>query len=121
MNTLKDQLSEMISETPTVQAMTAAEHAELVALRAENAQLRQAKANAGSVIKVTEKGGVAVYGLGRFPVTLYKSQWDKLLGMTDQIKAFIEANQHLLSEKAKADTAETSSRATAVEQILAKA
>ena len=40
--------------------------------------------------RVSEKGGVSVYGLGRFPVTLYKEQWTKLLAMSDDIKAFIK-------------------------------
>jgi len=47
---------------------------ELERLRAENAQLKRA-ANRGVSLKVSEKGGVSVYGLGRFPVTLYKEQW----------------------------------------------
>lgn len=49
--------------------------------------------------KVTEKGGLSVYGLGRFPVTLYRGQWERLLGEVDMIKAFIEANKALLSVK----------------------
>lgn len=50
-------------------------------------------------LKVTEKGGVSLYGLGRFPVTLYASQWDKLISATDQIKAFVDTNRALLSTK----------------------
>ncbi len=49
--------------------------------------------------KVTDKGGVSVYGLGRFPVTLYASQWDKLLAGADMIRAFLDANRSLLSTK----------------------
>ena len=49
--------------------------------------------------KVTEKGGVSVYGLGRFPVTLYGSQWDKLAANMPGIMAFVEANRALLSTK----------------------
>lgn len=49
--------------------------------------------------KVTEKGGVSVYGLGRFPVTLYGSQWDKLSASMTDIMAFIETNRGLLSTK----------------------
>jgi hypothetical protein len=48
---------------------------------------------------VSEKGGVSVYGLGRFPVTLYKEQWEKLLAATEQIKIFIQENDHLLKKK----------------------
>ena len=50
-------------------------------------------------LKVSEKGGVSVYGLGRFPVTLYKEQWAKLLAMADEIKAFIK--EHDADLKAK--------------------
>ncbi|TXH43038.1 MAG: hypothetical protein E6Q97_34845 [Desulfurellales bacterium] len=58
-----------------------------------------AKQPKGLSIKVSAKGAVAVYGLGRFPVTLYKSQWDKLLAEAETIKAFIEANASILSVK----------------------
>jgi len=72
---------------------------ELERLRAENEALKQGK-RAGSVtIKVSEKGAVSVYGLGRFPVTLYQEQWLKLLAMTDEIKRFIEENRGRLKVK----------------------
>ena len=51
-------------------------------------------------LKVSEKGAVSCYGLGRFPVTLYAGQWDRLLSEADQINAFIKANTSLLSVKA---------------------
>ena len=50
-------------------------------------------------IKVSEKGGVSVYGLGRFPVTLYKEQWLKLLDLADELRAFIAANDSALKAK----------------------
>jgi hypothetical protein len=50
-------------------------------------------------MKVSEKGAVSVYGLGRFPVTLYQEQWQKLLGMADEIKAFIAENKDRLKAK----------------------
>ena len=50
-------------------------------------------------LKVSEKGGVSVYGLGRFPVTLYKEQWTKLLDMTDDIRAFLRENDARLKSK----------------------
>ena len=56
--------------------------AELELLRAENERLKQKGSRAVS-LKVSEKGGLSVYGLGRFPVTLYKEQWGKLLDMAD--------------------------------------
>ena len=72
--------------------------AEVERLKAENEALR--KPSRGQVsLKVSEKGAVSVYGLGRFPVTLYKEQWEKLLEMADQIKAFIAENDHLLKKK----------------------
>ena len=49
--------------------------------------------------KVSEKGGVSVYGLGRFPVTLYFEQWQRLLGAADDLKAFLESNKDKLKLK----------------------
>lgn len=72
--------------------------AELERLRAENEQLKQRGSRATS-LKVSEKGGVSVYGLGRFPVTLYKEQWAKLLDMADDIRAFIKENDAKLKTK----------------------
>jgi hypothetical protein len=77
------------------------ERGELERLRAENERLKKA-ANRGMTIKVSEKGGVSVYGLGRFPVTLYKEQWLKLLDMADTIRAFIEANAASLKTREQA-------------------
>jgi len=75
---------------------------ELERLRAENARLKQ-RGSRGVSMKVSEKGGVSIYGLGRFPVTLYKEQWEKLLDMADDIRAFIRENEGKL--KIKADEA----------------
>ena len=50
-------------------------------------------------MKVSEKGALSVYGMGRFPVTLYKEQWLKLLDMSDEIRAFIGANEAQLKAK----------------------
>ena len=50
-------------------------------------------------LKVSEKGGVSVYGLGRFPVTLYKEQWAKLLDLADEIRAFIKVHEAELKSK----------------------
>jgi hypothetical protein len=68
---------------------------EMEQLRAENEALK-AKLSRPMTIKVSEKGAVSVYGLGRFPVTLYKEQWVKLLSMTDDIKKFIAENESRL-------------------------
>jgi hypothetical protein len=72
--------------------------AELERLRAENESLKK-KRSAAIYLKVSEKGGLSVYGLGRFPVTLYQEQWLKLLGMADEIKQFIEDNRAQLKLK----------------------
>jgi hypothetical protein len=50
-------------------------------------------------LKVSEKGGVSLYGLGRFPVTLYKGQWEKLLGEVDNIRKFLEENADKVAVK----------------------
>ena len=50
-------------------------------------------------MKVTDKGGFSIYGLGRFPFTFYVSQWDKLLANLNEVKAFVEANRKLLAVK----------------------
>lgn len=71
---------------------------ELERLRAENERLKAQKTR-GVSLKVSEKGGVSVYGLGRFPVTLYKEQWTKLLDMADDIRAFISENESKLKAK----------------------
>jgi len=72
--------------------------AELERLKAENERLKKRGERAVS-LKVSEKGGVSVYGLGRFPVTLYREQWAKLLDMADEIRAFIHENDSKLKTK----------------------
>ncbi len=72
--------------------------AELDRLRQENAALKKT-ASKGASLKVSEKGGVSVYGLGRFPITLYQEQWTKLLEMADEIRDFIAANKDRLKKK----------------------
>ena len=72
--------------------------AELERLRAENEALRT-KSSGPVSMKVSEKGGVSVYGLGRFPVTLYQEQWVKLLDMADQIRAFIRDHKGELKKR----------------------
>jgi hypothetical protein len=72
--------------------------AELERLRKENESLRKGGAR-GVSLKVSEKGGVSVYGLGRFPITLYKEQWWKLLDMAEQIRTFIAENEASLKAK----------------------
>ena len=73
--------------------------AELERLRAENERLRRSTGRGKLAMKVSEKGALSVYGMGRFPVTLYKEQWLRLLAMADEIKAFIEANEANLKSK----------------------
>lgn len=71
---------------------------ELERLRNENAALKKGAAT-GITMKVSEKGGLSVYGMGRFPITLYKEQWLKLMDMSDAIRSFIEANDAQLKSK----------------------
>ncbi|ARO88272.1 hypothetical protein EBAPG3_011045 [Nitrosospira lacus] len=72
--------------------------AELERLRKENEALKKG-ASTGITMKVSEKGALSVYGMGRFPVTLYKEQWLKLVDMSDDIRAFIAANEGKLKTK----------------------
>lgn len=72
--------------------------AELERLRSENAALKK-EAATGITMKVSDKGALSIYGMGRFPVTLYKEQWLKLIGMADQIRAFIATNDSKLKSK----------------------
>jgi hypothetical protein len=72
---------------------------ELDRLRAENEALKRRGRTGSASLKVSEKGAISVYGLGRFPVTLYQEQWLKLLGMADEIRQFIEENRGRLKVK----------------------
>jgi hypothetical protein len=72
--------------------------AELEHLRAENAKLKS-KDSAGLSLKVSEKGAVSLYGMGRFPVTLYKEQWLRILASAPVIEAFIRENDSKLKTK----------------------
>ena len=72
--------------------------AELERLRAENAQLKN-KNTGGLTLKVSEKGAVSLYGMGRFPVTLYKEQWLRILGSAPEIEKFIRENDAKLKTK----------------------
>jgi len=74
------------------------QQAEIERLRAENERLKRTR-DARLTMKVSEKGALSVYGMGRFPVTLYKEQWLRLLAMAEDIKAFIEANNGNLKSK----------------------
>ena len=70
---------------------------ELERLKAENEQLKAKRKGAGEIyFKVSEKGALSVYGLGRFPVTLYKEQWERLLAKLDELKQFIKDNESKL-------------------------
>ena len=75
--------------------------AELARLRVENERLTGERTR-GVSLKVSEKGGVSVYGLGRFPVTLYKGQWTKLLAMADEIRTFVKEHDAELKAKPEA-------------------
>ncbi len=73
---------------------------ELERLRAENAALKTQKPAKGTLsMKVSAKGALSIYGMGRFPVTLYKEQWIKLLSIADDIQEFISENEDNLKTK----------------------
>ena len=72
--------------------------AELERLRKENEALKKGSAR-GVSLKVSEKGGLSVYGLGRFPITLYKEQWTKLLDMAEEIRQFLRTHDAELKSK----------------------
>lgn len=72
--------------------------AELEKLRKENETLK-GRNEKGLTFKVSQKGAVSVYGLGRFPVTLYKEQWRRLLDVAEEIRAFIQDNEDKLKSK----------------------
>ena len=72
--------------------------AELDQLRAENESLK-AKTKRGIFLKVSEKGGVSLYGLGRFPITYYVEQWEKILDMAPEIRRFLDENRAQLKRK----------------------
>ena len=78
---------------------------ELERLRRENEQLKQDKAQRGKTLelRVSQKGAVSVYGLNRFPVTLYKEQWERLLDITEQIRDFIRQHEAELTVRGKAE------------------
>ncbi|MGZ3723466.1 MAG: hypothetical protein ACXVA9_11075 [Bdellovibrionales bacterium] len=73
--------------------------AEVARLKAENEALKKPSARGTLSMKVSEKGALSIYGMGRFPVTLYKEQWLKLLGIADEIKKFISENDARLKTK----------------------
>ena len=73
--------------------------AELERLRAENASLKKQKTGQDITFKVGNKGGVSVYGLGKFPVTLYKEQWLRLLDKKEDLLEFISDNDADLKVK----------------------
>jgi len=74
--------------------------AEIARLKAENENLKATKPGRGTLtMKVSEKGALSVYGMGRFPVTLYKEQWLKLLSIAEEIKKFIAENDSHLKTK----------------------
>lgn len=78
--------------------------AELERLRRENEALKQGRQRGGALsLKVSQKGAISLYGMGRFPVTLYKEQWMKVIEFADEIKKFIDDNQASLKTKGDKD------------------
>ena len=89
--------------TATVQTVNSDETLQLLEelerLQAENAALRVARPTGKLTLKIGDKGGLSVYGLGRWPVTLYREQWLRLLAIADDVRAFIQANTDKLATK----------------------
>ena len=79
--------------------MTEPTKEELLARIAELEKQATGRKSGRLEFKVSEKGGVSVYGLGRFPVTLYYEQWQRLLGTSDELKKFLEENKDRLKLK----------------------
>ena len=73
--------------------------AEVERLRRENEALKESKPARGLYLKVSQKGAASLYGLGRFPVTLYKEQWTRVLDMADEIRAFLREHDAELRAK----------------------
>jgi len=71
---------------------------ELERLKAENEALRS-RGQRATRLQVSEKGGVSLYGMRRFPITFYQEEWDRILAMADEIRAFIRANQGQLKKR----------------------
>jgi hypothetical protein len=72
--------------------------AQIEALKSENAKLKEAR-SAKISFKVSEKGALSVYGMGRFPITLYKGQWERLIQVIPQLQAFMAENSAKLAVK----------------------
>jgi hypothetical protein len=88
--------------TSTQTSLTPDQLLQMIAkLKAENEALRSAPPKR-LTMKVSEKGALSIYGLGRFPITLYAGQWERLLAAKDDIEAFAKANAHLLATKPQA-------------------
>ena len=92
--------------------------AELERLRKENESLKKGAAK-GISMKVSEKGGLSVYGLGRFPITLYQEQWTKLLDMSDYIRAFITTHDRELKTKEEPNAVAPPPRRPSTRRIVA--
>ncbi|MEZ4334800.1 MAG: hypothetical protein R3F35_23830 [Myxococcota bacterium] len=75
---------------------------ELERLRAENEALKS-RDRRGLRLQVSEKGGVSLYGIRRFPITFYKEEWERILGMTDEIRSFMDEHARELKTKASGD------------------
>lgn len=97
---LEPELTLPLSNVLSVKLMATEQdlQAEIERLRAENESLKK-PARGQTSLRVSEKGGLSVYGLGRFPVTLYREQWEKLLAMAEQIRDFIRENDAALKKK----------------------
>lgn len=100
-NTVKAVETKVVNAIPATNGQTSARDAEMAELRATVARLEAAaKIQNKLTLKVGEKGGLSVYGMGKFPVTLYAGQWERLLENAEVIKEFIKLNDAKLVRKA---------------------
>jgi hypothetical protein len=83
---------------PTVEEQLAAANAEKAALQAQ-LDAEKAKRVREVYLKISEKGGLSIYGIRRFPITFYVEEWIRILDMEPEIRSFLEAHQDKLSTK----------------------
>ena len=102
---VKNKQAKSKAKKPSSAENSEAVRAEIERLKKENAYLKTVRISNVSM-KVSEKGAISIYGLGRFPITLYADQWNKVLDMSGEIKTFIVDNEAQLSFKEARQTAE---------------
>lgn len=88
-----------VSDVEALRAMLAEAHAKIERMKAQSQRKLTLKVTQPNEKTGSKGGAVSLYGMGRFPVTLYRGQWERLLGAADEIRQFIADNADLLSVK----------------------